>query len=138
MIDESFKTKHDLNAIEKEIPLFATYCISMFKEALDRKELTVSDKMNQAKDKWLKESNHIMRFIEEKCSIDMESSEGDSSKTIYEEYQKFCYQESLHELSQPKFSKQLEKMGIYKKQTRVKSIKARRYIHLFLKSVYEE
>lgn len=136
VIDESFKTKHDLKAIEKEIPLFATYCIRMFKEALDRKELTVSDKMNQAKDKWLKESNHIMRFIEEKCRIDMESSEGDSSKTIYEEYQKFCYQESLRELSQPKFSKQLEKMGIVKVKQSVRGTRLWRYRHLHLRNEY--
>ena len=112
--------------------------MNVFKGALERKELTVSDKMNQAKDKWLKESNHVLRFIEEKCSIDMESSEGDSSKTIYEEYQKFCYQESLRELSQPKFSKQLEKMGIYKKNARQNGTRIWRYIHLKMKNLYIE
>ena len=127
-----------MKAIEAEIPVFAVYCMNVFKDALERKELTVSDKMIQAKDKWLKESNHILRFIEEKCSIDMESSEGDSSKTIYEEYQKFCYQESLRELSQPKFSKQLEKMGIYKKNTRQNGTRIWRYIHLKMKNSYIE
>ncbi|MFR3684808.1 MAG: phage/plasmid primase, P4 family [Enterococcus sp.] len=136
VIDENFKTKHDLKAIEKEIPLFATYCISMFKEALDRKELTVSDKMNQAKDKWLKESNHVLRFIEEMCEVDMESKEGDSSKMIYEEYRNFCYRENLKELSQPRFTKQLEKMGIFKKELRQNGVRAKRYVHLKLRHFF--
>ncbi|MHC5374525.1 DNA primase family protein [Enterococcus sp. LJL120] len=133
VIDEYFKATHDLKAIEKEIPLFATYCISMFKEALDRKELTVSDKMKQAKEKWLKDSNHVLRFIEEMCDYDETQDGGDSSKMIYEEYKDFCYRENLKELSQPRFTKQLEKQGIYKKNPRVAGKQMKRYIHLFLK-----
>ncbi|KAF1295097.1 DNA primase [Enterococcus sp. JM4C] len=136
VIDEAFKKKHDLKAIEAEIPVFAVYCIRMFRDALERKELTISPKMKQAKEKWLKESNHVLRFIEEKCEIDMESKQGDSSKMIYEEYQKFCYQESLRELSQPKFSKQLEKMGIVKVKQSIKGSRLWRYRHLQLKNGY--
>lgn len=133
VIDEAFKNKHNLKAIEAEIPTFAVYCMNEFNRALERKELTVSEKMNQAKEKWLKESNHVLRFIEELCDIDMDSSEGDSSKMIYEEYRSFCYRENLKDLSQPRFTKQLEKMGIYKKNPRVDGQRMKRYIHLFLK-----
>lgn len=136
VIDETFKDKHDLKAIEAEIPLFAVYCMNVFRLALERGELTVSEKMKQAKEKWLKESNHVLRFIEEKCDIDLTSSEGDSSKMIYEEYQKFCYQESLRELSQPKFTKQLEKMGIIKVKQSIKGTRMWRYKHLKIKNEY--
>ncbi len=137
VIDEAFKAKHDLKAIEAEIPLFTVECMKLFYQAFERGELTVSDKMKQAKDKWLKESNHVVRFLEEMCEIDMESNEGDSSKMIYEGYKDFCFRESLRELSQPRFTKQLEKMGILKKQYRVNGTKARRYVHLKLKNLYE-
>ena len=136
VIDEAFKDKHDLKAIEAEIPLFAVYCMNVFRLALERGELTVSEKMKQAKEKWLKESNHVLRFIEEKCDIDLTSNEGDSSKMIYEEYQKFCYQESLRELSQPKFTKQLEKMGIIKVKQSIKGTRLWRYKHLQIKNEY--
>src|SRR5574337_1201844 len=79
--------------------LLALYSMNMFKSALDRKELTVSNKMREVKDNWLKDSNHVLRFIEEKCEVDMESNEADPSKAIYESYQSFCYQESLREMS---------------------------------------
>ncbi|MBU5585375.1 DNA primase, partial [Enterococcus sp. S181_ASV_20] len=72
VIDEAFKQKHDLKAIEDEIPLFTVECMQAFYEALQRGELTVSAKMKEAKDKWLKESNHVLRFIEELCDVDME------------------------------------------------------------------
>lgn len=134
VIDEQFRNKHDLKVIESEIPLFAVECMKEFNQALKRGSLTISDKMQQAKDKWLKESNHVTRFIEEMCEVDMESSEGDSSKLIYEEYKDFCFRENLRELSQPRFTKQLEKIGIYKKNPRVEGQRMKRYIHLFLKS----
>ena len=133
VIDEAFKQKHDLKAIEDEIPLFTVECMQAFYEALQRGELTVSAKMKEAKDKWLKESNHVLRFIEELCDVDMESKEGDSSKMIYEEYRDFCYRESLRELSQPRFTKQLEKMGIYKNNARQNGARVWRYVHLKMK-----
>ncbi|MEQ7193973.1 DNA primase family protein [Enterococcus avium] len=133
VIDEAFKQKHDLKAIEDEIPLFTVECMQAFYEALQRGELTVSAKMKEAKDKWLKESNHVLRFIEELCDVDMESKEGDSSKMIYEEYRDFCYRESLRELSQPRFTKQLEKMGIYKNNARQNGTRVWRYVHLKMK-----
>lgn len=137
VIDEVFKAKHDLKAIEAEIPLFAVYCMNVFRLALERGELTVSEKMKQAKEKWLKESNHVLRFIEEMCEVDMESKEGDSSKMIYEEYRNFCYRENLKELSQPRFTKQLEKMGIFKNNARQNGTRVWRYIHLKIKNLYE-
>ena len=109
----------------------------MFKDALDRKELTVSDKMREVKDKWLKDSNHVLRFIEEKCEVDMESNEGDPSKAIYESYQSFCYQESLREMSQPKFTKQLEKVGIFKVKQSINATRMWRYKHLKLKDEFD-
>lgn len=137
VIDEAFKDKHNLKAIEAEIPLFAVYCMNVFRLALERGELTVSEKMKQAKEKWLKESNHVLRFIEEMCEVDMESKEGDSSKMIYEEYRNFCYRENLKELSQPRFTKQLEKMGIFKNNARQNGTRVWRYIHLKIKNLYE-
>jgi len=89
--------------------------------------------MKQAKDKWLKESNHILRFIEECCELDMKSKEGDSSKLIYEKYCNFCFRENLREFSQPKFTKQLEKMNIYKNNARQNGNRVWRYIHLKIK-----
>ena len=136
IIDDAFKRKHDLKAIEAEIPLLALYSMNMFKSALDRKELTVSNKMREVKDKWLKDSNHVLRFIEEKCDVDMESNDGDSSKSIYESYQSFCYQESLHEMSQPKFTKQLEKLGIVKVKQSINNTRIWRYKHLKLKDEF--
>lgn len=136
VIDDEFKSRHDLKAIREEIPVFVVYCMSMFVEALKRGELTVSEPMQEAKDKWLKDSNHVLRFIEERCYIDKTASNGDSSKNIYEAYQKFCFQESLKELSQPKFTKQLEKMGIFKKNPRVNGNRVQRYIHLYLENTY--
>ena len=136
VIDDAFKQKHDLKAIEAEIPLLALYSMQMFKSALDRKELTVSDKMREVKYKWLKDSNHVLRFVEEKCDVDMESNEGDSSKGVYESYQSFCYQESLHEMSQPKFTKQLEKQGIVKVKQSISHTRIWRYRHLKLKDEF--
>lgn len=136
VIDEQFKQRHDLKAIEDEIPLFTVECLRAFYEALQCGKLTVSTKMKEAKDKWLQDSNHVLRFIEEQCAVDMESKEGDSSKLIYEEYRNFCYRESLRELSQPKFTKQLEKMGIYKNNARQNGTRIWRYIHLKLQDSY--
>lgn len=136
VVDESFKRKYDLRAIEEEIPVFAIYCMEKFIIALGRGYLTESESMKQAKEKWLKDSNHVLRFIEEICVVDKTSSEGDSSKMIYEEYKNFCFRESLRELSQPKFAKQLEKMGIYKRELRQKGVRAKRYIHLKIKNSY--
>lgn len=133
-VDEAFKAKHDLKAIEKEIPLFAVECMRSFMCAMECNELTISDTMKEAKEKWLKESNHVTRFIEEYCALDMESAEGGSSRAIYEKYRDFCYKESLKELSQPNFTKQLEKIGVYKKNPRVDGQRMQRYIHLTLKS----
>lgn len=134
VIDDEFKSKHNLKEIEAEIPDFAIHCMRTFNLAFERKELTVSEKMQQAKDKWLKESNHILRFIDEMCDIDMESKSGDSSKTIYDEYRNFCFRESLRELSQPKFTRQLEKHGIIKVKQSIKGTRLWRYRHLKLKT----
>ncbi|HFJ5461815.1 hypothetical protein EA73_00618 [Enterococcus faecium] len=136
VIDETFKQKHDLQAIEDEIPIFTVECMRTFFEAFQRGELTESVKMKEAKEKWLKESNHVLRFIEEMCDVDMELKEGDSSKMIYEEYRNFCFKESLKELSQPKFTKQLEKMGIFRRKQSINGTRMWRYTHLKLKNEY--
>ena len=136
VIDETFKQKHDLQAIEDEIPIFTVECMRTFFEAFQRGELTESVKMKEAKEKWLKESNHVLRFIEEMCDLDMESKEGDSSKMIYEEYRNFYFKESLKELSQPKFTKQLEKMGIFRRKQSINGTRMCRYTHLKLKNEY--
>lgn len=132
-INAKFKQQHDLQKIRKEIPLLAVYCMRLFNEVLKRGEFTVSDKMKAATDHWFKEADHVARFIDEMCVIDKESNIGESSKMVYEEYRNFCYLENLREVSQPTFTKRLEKMGIYKKNPRTEGQRVKRYIHLTLK-----
>lgn len=136
-IDDDFKSKHDLKLIEKEIPDFAVHCMREFKKALDRKEFTQSDSMKEAKAKWLKEANHISRFLEEYCKLDFEEEDGDSSKSVYEKYTSFCWLESIKVMSQPNFTKELENHGVYKKLMKRNGTRVRRYVHLFLKSESE-
>ena len=104
-----------------------------FYEALKRGEFTVSEPMAKAKEDWIKDIDHISRFIEEYCEIDKESKTGDSSKKIYDKYLDFCFDENLKALSQPKFSKDLEKYGIFKKKQSVSGVRVWRYIGLVLK-----
>ncbi|MFI3683869.1 phage/plasmid primase, P4 family [Vagococcus fluvialis] len=132
VIDDDFIRKHDLKAIEEEIPVFTLYCMRIFYEALKRKEFTVSEPMVKAKEEWIKDIDHISRFIEECCEIDKESKTGESSKKIYDKYVDFCFDENLKALSQPKFTKDLEKYGIYKKKQSVSGIRVWRYIGLVL------
>ena len=133
-LDDEFKKKYDLSAIKAEIPDFTLFCMNEFKKAYERGYMTESESMKQAKDKWLKESNHVERFIDEYCDIDKTSEEGVSSRLVYEKYKDYCFDESVKALSQPNFTKELESMGIFRKQSRIDGIKARRYIHLSLKT----
>lgn len=136
VIDDEFKKKHNLDEVYAEIPQFTVYCMQLFNEALQRKSLTISDKMKQAKEKWLKESNHVQRFVDEHCVIDKNNKGGTSSKNIYDYYVGYCFDEGIKRLSQPNFNKQLEKLGVYKIQSRVNGNKERRYSHLFWKNNY--
>ncbi|UUV98403.1 DNA primase family protein [Vagococcus luciliae] len=132
VIDDEFKNKHDLKAIEEEIPVFTLYCMRMFYKALERGYFTISEPMKIAKDDWIKDIDHVSRFIEEYCIIDKESKAGESSKKIYDKYTDFCFDENLKALSQPKFTKDLEKYGIYKKKQSISGIRVWRYIGLIL------
>ncbi len=136
-IEEGFKKKHDLKAIEQELSVFAYECLTSFKKAVERGDLTVSASMKEAKDQWLKDSNHISRFIEEHCYIDEQSQVGDPTRLIFEKYKNFCFEENLRGLSQPKFNRQLEKYNISKSTIRHNGTRMPRYIHLFLKSDYD-
>lgn len=132
VIDDEFIREHNLKAIEAEIPEFSLYCMRTFYEALERRLFTVSESMAKAKEDWIKDIDHVSRFIEEYCTIDKESKTGESSKKIYETYIDFCFDENLKALSQPKFSKDLEKYGIYKKKQSVSGVRVWRYIGLLL------
>lgn len=133
-VDDEFKSKHNSEAIKKEIPDFALYCMDQFRVAFERGYFTESERMKQAKDKWLKDSNHISRFVDEYCVVNLKEDDGDSSKSVYEKYKDYCFDESVKALSQPNFTKELESMGIYKKQIRANGLRIRRYIHLRLKT----
>ncbi|MGO2099615.1 DNA primase family protein [Vagococcus salmoninarum] len=137
VIDEAFKQKHDLKAIEKEIPQFAYYCLKAFNEAMKRGKLSLSEPMLRAKEEWLKESNHLSRFIEDYCKIDETAKTGDTTRNVFEKYRDFCFDENIKSLSQPKFNRQLENLGIIKKTIRQDNTRVARYLKLFLKSDYD-
>lgn len=136
-IDESFKKRHNLTAIEAEIPNFAYQCLQAFKKALTVNQLIISEPMKTAKDKWMQDANHVTRFIDEYCYIDTKKKSGDTSRNIYNKYKDFCFEENLKPLSQPRFTKQLEKIGIFKQRARYNGTNTQRYVHLFLNNDYD-
>lgn len=137
VIGKEFKQKHDLKAIEQEIPQFAYYCLKAFSEAMERGQLSLSEPMIKAKEEWLKEANHLSRFIDDYCRIDEEAKTGDSTRNIFDKYRDFCFDENIKSLSQPKFNRQLENLGIIKKTIRQDNTRVARYIKLFLKNDYD-
>lgn len=137
VIDDEFKKKHDLKAIEEETPVFTIYCMRAFYEALNRGEFTVSEPIAKAKEDWIRDIDHVGRFIHERCEVNNESNTGESSKLIYDKYVDFCFDENLKHLSKPKFNQKLESLGIYRKNPRVNGNRIWRYINLQLKNEIE-
>lgn len=139
-IDQQFEAKYSLADIDAEIPQTIAYALYLFSQAMKRHSLTESDPMKKAKGEWLKDSNSVVRFVDDCCKVDKEKGHtGDSSQYLYMKYEEYCTNEGSKPLSQPKFTKRLAAMGIYKDNPRVNGQRTKRYIRLFYKgNQYEE
>ena len=131
-IDNNFKKEFDLNQIYDEIPAFSYQCLRAFKRAIDRDSLSKSPSMIAAKEQWLKDSDNIARFIEDRCRIELDTNGGDSSRNIYKAYQDYCWEENIKPFSQPEFTRRLEAQGIPRKKVQFNNTRISRYLHLFV------
>lgn len=88
--------------------------------------------MIAAKEQWLKDSDNIARFIEDRCRIELDTNGGDSSRNIYKAYQDYCWEENIKPFSQPEFTRRLEAQGIPRKKVQFNNTRISRYLHLFI------
>ncbi len=135
-IDNNFKKEFDLNQIYDEIPALAINA-SAFRTCNGRDSLSKSPSMIAAKEKWLKDSDNIARFIEDRCRIELDTNGGDSSRNIYKAYQDYCWEEKLNlkPFSQPEFTRRLEAQGIPRKKVQFNNAEYRVTCICLLKTI---
>lgn len=69
VIDDLFKSEHDIKEVEKEIPQFSYYCLRTFKAARDRGHFTSSVAMEEKKRRWVDTMDTFDRFLIDCCEV---------------------------------------------------------------------
>ena len=131
---EDFKTKYSMKAIESEIGSFALECMEAYRQAYNRKKLSITKNMEKERDAWLTENNNVLQFINECCISDPKTEEGGND--LFLTYETFCADFEYTRIGRMKFGKELEKLG-FKKDKHVISSSGKRttgYIGIRLKT----
>lgn len=120
---EDFKTKYSMKAIESEIGSFALECMEAYRQAYNRKKLSITEDMEKECDAWLTENNNVLQFINECCISDPKTEEGGND--LFLTYETFCAEFEYTRIGRMKFNKELEKLG-FKKDRHVISSSGKR------------
>lgn len=120
---EDFKTKYSMKTIESEIGSFALECMEAYRQAYNRKKLSITKNMEKERDAWLTENNNVLQFINECCISDPKTEEGGND--LFLTYAAFCADFGYNNIGKIKFNKELEKLG-FKKDKHVISSSGKR------------
>ncbi|WP_413521622.1 phage/plasmid primase, P4 family [Brochothrix thermosphacta] len=128
-ITKEFISKHDLKAIEQEIPIFAYECLEMFRKCLERGHTSESERMAEVKEQWLERNNPVERFLTDECIRDARKV-GRSVTYVYSRYRTYCANEGIKCMSKQKMTTELEKAGYDRLRTVRNGKRAWRFINL--------
>lgn len=115
-----FWKDHDMNKIEQEAPSFAYECIREFRKIFDGKKATFTKmpSMEESKQAWLYENDHIGEFLTECTSINLDDDRGEIATNVFNEYIAFCKLNQYMPKSSQAFKSYLEKIGIKRVKNR--------------------
>ena len=144
---EDFTDKFDMEAIYKEIPAFAYKCIRKFKERLDKpvidkscnvpvNQLSITAKMINDREAWLKEANNVSQFVDECCELSSDYHIGNYG--LRNQYKKFCDENGYKAMGTTKLNKELSNLGVKcSQQVWVNGSNSRGYKGIRLNSQYK-
>ncbi len=143
---DNFTDNFDMEEIYKEIPAFAYKCIKKFKERLDNpiidkscnvpvKQLSITPKMINDREVWLKEANNVAQFVDECCELSSDYHIGNVA--LRNQYKKFCDENGYKAMGKTKLNKELSNLGVLNNQViKVNGKSAKGYKGIKLNSQY--
>lgn len=105
---KQFHTKYSWDKILKERPAFIWECIKLAKQAMERGNLTKSDRNLKEVDKWLNLGSPVNEFVADYITIGNDGEEHDF-EAIYNVYCNFCEMHGYKYFSSYKFSREFTK-----------------------------
>ncbi|ODJ51834.1 hypothetical protein BFR40_07270 [Brochothrix thermosphacta] len=133
-ITKEFISKHDLKAIEQEIPIFAHECLEMFRECLERGYTSESERMAEVKEQWLERNNPVKLFLTDEC-IRNDHQEGCTVEYVYSRYRTYCANEGIKCMSKQKFILQVVKAGYIRLRKTINGERKYRFVHLTMEDI---
>ena len=133
-ITKEFISKHDLKAIEQEIPIFAYECLEMFKKCLERGCTSESERMSEVKEQWLELNNPVKLFLTEEC-IRNDHQEGCTVEYVYSRYRTYCANEGIKCMSKRRFILEVGKAGYLRLRKTINGERKYRFVHLTMEDI---
>ncbi|OJE31221.1 hypothetical protein A9490_24745 [Bacillus thuringiensis] len=95
-----------IQSYEEEIEILITCAINMFTGVLEKDEWTIPDASKELKEKWISNSNSVMKFIDECCVLGSDSDWG--AKKTFDAYKDFCIENGYEQFNRNNFKEKFE------------------------------
>lgn len=120
-INMPYKPNYDeveelIQSYEEEMETIITCAINLFTGVLEKDEWTIPDASKELKEKWISNSNSVMKFIDECCVLKSGSDCG--AKKAFEAYKDFCFENGYEQFNRSNFKEKFENVIGQPKRTK--------------------
>lgn len=116
VLTKEVKEQYPLDQIMAEIPGIFNRAMEGLRQALSRRDFSISTSMRESVERWEKGNDVVALFLEDECDI------GDGKKApvavVYPEYRQYCIDSGYKPLARNSFNQRLRELNFENKSTK--------------------
>lgn len=134
VLTKEVKEQYPLDQIIAEIPGIFNRAMEGLRQALSRRDFSISTSMQESVERWEKGNDVVALFLEDECDI------GDGKKApvseVYPEYRQYCIDSGYKPLARNSFNQRLQELHFENKNVKVGGKSVRSWVGFTLKSEF--
>lgn len=117
VLTEEVKKKYPLDQIMAEIPGIFNRAMEGLRQALSRRDFSISATMRESVEKWEKGNDVVAMFLEDECEIGSDKKSAVSE--VYPTYKQYCIDSGYKPLAKNSFNQRMVELGFENKLIKI-------------------
>ncbi|HEM2699223.1 TPA: DNA primase [Streptococcus suis] len=117
VLTEEVKEKYPLDQIMAEIPGIFNRAMEGLRQALSRRDFSISATMRESVEKWEKGNDVVAMFLEDECEIGSDKKSAVSE--VYPTYKQYCIDSGYKPLAKNSFNQRMVELGFENKLIKI-------------------
>lgn len=117
VLTEEVKKKYPLDQIMAEIPGIFNRAMEGLRQALSRRDFSISATMRESVEKWEKGNDVVAMFLEDECEIGSDKKSAVSE--VYPTYKQYCIDSGYKPLAKNSFNQRMVELGYENKLIKI-------------------